>query len=189
LVEKTGLRQEALQWLEADLAARARFLQKNPLVAIGIVDDLQHWQKDPDLAEVRDDKELANLAEEERAAWQKFWTQVGTLYKQARAAFSQTDHKGQLSDKVREKSHPLKMVAGKTYVIDMTSAQFDTYLRLEDDKGKVLAENDDISPQNLNSRIIFPCKQDGSYRIVATSFQQAGRGTYVLIIREFPSKR
>ena len=81
------------------------------------------------------------------------------------------------------------MTAGKTYMIDMSSAQFDTYLRLEDDKGKVLAENDNISPENLNSRIIFTCKQDGSYRIVATSFQQAGRGAYVLTIREFPAKK
>src|SRR5262249_34840063 len=64
---------------------------------------------------VRDDKELAKLAEEERAAWRKFWTQVGTLYKQARAAFSQTDHEGQLSDNEREQSHPLKMTAGKTF--------------------------------------------------------------------------
>jgi rhodanese-related sulfurtransferase len=51
-----------------------------------------------------------------------------------------------------------------------------TNLRLEDDKGKVLAENDDISPQNLNSRIVFHCKQAGRHRIVTTSFQQAGRG-------------
>jgi hypothetical protein len=189
LKEKTGLRQEALQWLQADLAARARFLQKNPLLAIRMVEDLQHWQKDPDLVEVRHDKELDKLAVEERAAWQKFWTGVKALSKQARAAFSQTEHKGQLSDNEREQSHPLQMTAGKTYMIDMTSAQFDTYLRLEDDKGKVLAENDDISPQNLNSRIIFPCKEDGNYRIVATSYQQAGRGAYVLIIREFPSKR
>jgi len=186
---KTGLRQDALQWLEADLAARARFFQKNPLLAIRIIDDLQHWQKDPDLAEVRDDKELAKLAEEERAAWQKLWTEVAALSKQARAAYTQTEHKGQLSVKEREQSHPLKMTAGKTYMIDMTSAEFDTYLRLEDDKGKVLAENDDISDENLNSRIIFNCKEDGNYRIVATSFQQTGRGAYVLIIREFPSKR
>jgi len=189
LKEKTDLRQQALQWLEADLAARARFLQKNPLLAIRIIDDLQQWQKDPDLAEVRDDNELATLAVEQRAAWQKFWTQVGALAKQARAAFSQTERQGQLTDKEREQSHPLKMTAGKTYMIDMTSAEFDTYLRLEDDKGKVLAENDDISDENLNSRIIFNCKEDGNYRIVATSFQQTGRGAYVLIIREFPSKR
>jgi hypothetical protein len=41
----------------ADLAARVGFLKKNPLVAFRIVDDLQHWQKDPDLTVVRDDKE------------------------------------------------------------------------------------------------------------------------------------
>jgi hypothetical protein len=81
------------------------------------------------------------------------------------------------------------MTAGKTYMIDMSSAQFDTYLRLEDDKGKVMAENDDISPENLNSRIIFNCKEGGNYRIVATSYRQAGRGAYVLTIREFPAKK
>jgi tetratricopeptide (TPR) repeat protein len=187
--EKVGLRQKALKWLQADLAARARFLEKNPLLAIRIVDDLQHWQKDPDLTEVRNDKELDKLAGEERAAWQKFWTQVGALSKEARAAFSQTEHQGKLSDKEREQSYPVKMTAGKTYMIDMSSAQFDTYLRLENDKGKVLAVNDDISPQNLNSRIIFSCKEDGNYRIVATSFQHAGRGAFVLIICEFQNKR
>jgi hypothetical protein len=79
------------------------------------------------------------------------------------------------------------MTAGKTYITDMSSAQFGTYLRLENVRGKVLADN--IGPQNLNSRIIFDCKQDGNYRIVASSEQQAGRGAYVLIIREFPNKR
>ena len=187
--EKVGLRQEALQWLQADLAARAGFLKKNPLVAFRIVDDLQNWQKDPDLTVVRDDKELDKLPGEEGAAWQKFWIQVAALSKQARATFSQTEHQGQLSAEERQQSYPLKMTAGKTYMIDMSSAQFDTYLRLENDKGKVLAENDDISDENLNSRIIFNCKEDGNYRIVATSYQQAGRGAYVLIIREFPSKR
>jgi tetratricopeptide (TPR) repeat protein len=187
--EKNSLRQEALQWLQADLAARARFLEKNPLLAIRIIDDLQHWQKDPDLAVVRDDKELVKLTGEERAAWQKFWTQVQALSKQARAAFNQIEHQGQLSDKEREQSYPFKMTLGKTYMINMSSAQFDTYLRLENDKGKVLAENNNISPQNVNSRIIFSCKEDGSYRIVATSFQQAGRGAYVLTVREFPAKK
>jgi hypothetical protein len=187
--QKVGLRQEALQWLQADLAAHAHYLKQEPPFAIRIIDELQYWQKDPALAVVRDDKELAKLAGEQRANWQKFWTQVEALSKQARAAFSQTEHQGKLSDKQREQSYPLKMNAGKTYMIDMSSAQFDTYLRLEDDKGKVLAEDDDISDENLNSRIIFNCKEDGNYRIVATSFQQAGRGTYVVTIREFQSKR
>jgi tetratricopeptide (TPR) repeat protein len=189
VAEKNGLRQQALQWLQADLTARTRYLEKVPLLAMRVVHDMQHWQKDPDLVVVRDDKELDRLADAERTAWQKFWTEVEALSKRARAAYGQTEYQGQLSDNEREQSHPLKMTAGKTYMIDMASAQFDTYLRLEDDKGKVLAENDDISPQNLQSQIIFSCKQDGTYRIVATSFQQVGRGTYVLIIREFQSKR
>jgi hypothetical protein len=51
----------------------------------------------------------------------------------------------------------------------------------------LLAENDDISPQNLNSRIIFTPKQDGMYRIVATSFRREGRGQYSMTVREFKS--
>jgi hypothetical protein len=81
------------------------------------------------------------------------------------------------------------MAAGKTYVIDLSSAKFDTYLRLEDDNGKLLAENDDISPANPNSRLIFTAPRDGSYRIVATSFQQRGTGTYSLIVREFAARK
>ncbi len=58
-------------------------------------------------------------------------------------------------------------------------------MKLEDPHGKLLAENDDISPDNQNSRLIFNAPRDGSYRIVATSFEQAGRGPYLLTIREF----
>jgi hypothetical protein len=74
-------------------------------------------------------------------------------------------------------------------VIEMQSKQFNTYLRLEDAKGKTLAENDDIdaAAKNLNSRILFMPKADGVYRIVATSFQQKGRGEYEIIAREYTS--
>ena len=81
------------------------------------------------------------------------------------------------------------MSAGNTYVMDMTSKDFDTYLRLETAQRKVLAENDDIAPDNLNSRIIFAPKEDGLYRIVATSYQQLGTGAYVLRIRELQRKK
>jgi serine protease Do len=80
------------------------------------------------------------------------------------------------------------MSAGRTYVIDLESAQFDAYLRLEDPKGKVLAENDDISPDNQNSRIVFTAPADGTYRLVATSFQQRGTGSYTLTIRVLAGK-
>ncbi|GEM_PF-6169959 len=37
--------------------------------------------------------------------------------------------------------------------------------------GRLLAENDDIGPDNLNSRPIFNPPADGVYRILATSFE------------------
>ena len=62
-----------------------------------------------------------------------------------------------------------------TYVIDMRSKRFDTYLRLENAEGRPLAKNDDISRQNQNSRIVFTPSTNGVYRLTATSYQQRGR--------------
>jgi hypothetical protein len=83
----------------------------------------------------------------------------------------------------------VKLTAGKPVVVEMQSKQFDTYLRLEDANGKTLAENDDIdlAAKNLNSRILFMPKDDGVYRVIATSFQQKGRGEYEIIVREYGS--
>jgi pre-peptidase len=121
---------------------------------------------------------------------QNLWAEIESLAKQARASYTQTEHKGQLTANVGEQSHPIKMNAGKTYVIDMESSQFDTLLRLHDDKVKVVAENDDISyPDNLNSRIVFTVPADGTYHIIATSFQQRGVGAYTITVREFAVKK
>src|SRR5262249_52773793 len=48
--EKSGLRQEVLKWLQADLSAHSRDLKQEPLLGIGMVEVIQRWQKDPDLA-------------------------------------------------------------------------------------------------------------------------------------------
>src|SRR5262249_41467442 len=72
--------------------------------------------------------------------------------------------------------------AGTIYVIDMASKDFDTYLRLEDSDKKQLAENDDIAPDNLNSRIVFKAPKDDTYRIIATAFK--GTGAYTLTVRK-----
>ena len=42
---------------------------------------LNHWKKDPDLAGVRDDEELAKLPEAEREAWKTLWADVAALLK------------------------------------------------------------------------------------------------------------
>ena len=95
---------------------------------------------------------------------------------------------GSLSAKETSKVHEIKMTAGKSYMIDMESIDFDPFLKLEDAQGKLLAENNDISPNNHNSRILFIPPQDGTYRIIATSFQQQGQGQYEIILRTFVGK-
>lgn len=40
---------------------------------------LRHWQKDADLAGVRDAEPLGKLPETERQAWQQLWTDVAAL--------------------------------------------------------------------------------------------------------------
>ena len=142
------------------------------------------WQTDPALAGVRDEKELAQLTVEEQKSWRQFWTDASQLAKKTRAAFTETIHKGTLSAKKREEKHEWKLQAGQVIIIDMESPDFDTFLRLEDDKGKELDHNDDISNENLNSRLVFIAPKDGVYRIVATSFEQRGQGAYTLTIRQ-----
>ncbi len=52
-----------------------------------------------------------------------------------------------------------------------------------------MAENDDISKADLNSRIVFTPSTTGVYRLIATSYQQRGRGAYEIIVREFARKK
>jgi peroxiredoxin len=80
------------------------------------------------------------------------------------------------------KVHLVPLKAGTTYTIDMVSRELDSYLRLEDPRGKQLAEDDD-SGGNLNAQIVFDCEKDGVYRIIATSFNPNGAGRYVLTVK------
>jgi hypothetical protein len=82
------------------------------------------------------------------------------------------------------KIYTVKLSAGKTYQIDMESEDLDAFLRLEDAAGKRLAENDDVSPDNLNARIVFKCQTDGTYRIIATTFDDGETGAFLLKIRQ-----
>jgi hypothetical protein len=78
------------------------------------------------------------------------------------------------------KVHTLKMAKDKTYVIELQSTDFDSYLRLEDADGKQLA-NDDDGGGFPNARLRFTAPRDGEYRIIATSFN-AKTGRYTLKI-------
>jgi hypothetical protein len=47
---------------------------------------LRHWQKDPDLAGLRDPDALARLPAAERAACSRFWTDVAALLQRTQGA-------------------------------------------------------------------------------------------------------
>jgi hypothetical protein len=142
-------------------------------------------QTDLDLTAMRKESELAKLSKEEQSDWKSLWTEFNDVMLKLQSEFPVSESKGNLTAAQPEQVHDVKMRAGRVYLIDMASASFDTYLRLEDSKSNVLAFNDDISAKDLNSRIIFTARTDGNYRVVATSYQNAGRGPYTLRIAEF----
>jgi tetratricopeptide (TPR) repeat protein len=70
--ERARLRQQALDWLRADLALWAKRADRRQAL-------LGRWQDAADLAGVRDAAALATLPADERAAWQKLWAEVAAL--------------------------------------------------------------------------------------------------------------
>src|SRR5262249_42446647 len=139
------LRNQALTWLRADLdcfnkwgadrgvpfgdpRGTSRFWTFHS--RLDLIERLAHAQKDPDFKGVRDS--LATLPDSEQAAWRKLWDDTDQLLKQARGSVSQTTLQGVLTDKAHQQSHDQQLQAGKEYVIDMTSKDFDTYLKFLD---------------------------------------------------------
>jgi tetratricopeptide (TPR) repeat protein len=185
---RTTMRTQAYKWLYADLDAyRKLFQEKQPHAVLAIANTLPELQKTRALATVRDEPNLGKLPEEERKPWQKLWTDVEQLRKQTHGMFKEASRlSGMVTAKETKSVHEMKLKAGTTYVIDLESKAFDTFLRLEDAQGKKLVENDDITPGiDLNSRLIFTPPTDGTYRIIASAFNQSGAGAYTLTIREF----
>jgi hypothetical protein len=98
------------------------------------------------------------------------------------ARLAANDPKDRVRKNAAAKMYLVKMTADKTYTIDMESEEFDTFLRLEDEKGKELAQDDD-SGGDLNARLTFRAPASGTYRVIATSFE-GGTGPFQLRIRE-----
>jgi serine/threonine-protein kinase len=78
--EKVRLRKQALDWLRADLALRTKQLDSGqPADRTAAQQALQHWQKDSDLAGLRDPDALAKLPPAEREACTQLWAEVTAL--------------------------------------------------------------------------------------------------------------
>ena len=89
-----GLRRQALAWLRADLALRARLLQGGKSIdgAVTI------WQTEPALASVRDPAALAKLPDAERQQWGRLWADVAALLAADPLAHGRSDAAGRQWD-------------------------------------------------------------------------------------------
>jgi hypothetical protein len=75
------------------------------------------------------------------------------------------------------------MIEGKTYQIDMTSAAFDSYLRLENFAGQEVAADDD-SGGFPHARIVYRAPKTEDYTIIATTFGGGSTGKYRVMVKE-----
>jgi predicted Zn finger-like uncharacterized protein len=82
--------------------------------------------------------------------------------------------------------YTISLTAGRTYQIDMmkkANSPLDPFLRLEDPAGRQLAFDDD-GGEGLNSRIVFQCPADGTYRIAALTAVLGRVGAYTLTVTQ-----
>jgi serine/threonine-protein kinase len=84
-MDRAELRYSALCWLQEHLGAGVLLLAQQPGAVGAVRQNLLHWQKDPNLAGVRDSDSLAKLPEAEQVAWLNFWAEVDTQLRQTRA--------------------------------------------------------------------------------------------------------
>jgi WD40 repeat protein/serine/threonine protein kinase/tetratricopeptide (TPR) repeat protein len=73
-------RKQALSWLEADLQLWSEQLKATAEQARGqALGNLRRWQRDADLAGLRDEAGLAKLPKDEQPAWRRLWARVDEL--------------------------------------------------------------------------------------------------------------
>jgi tetratricopeptide (TPR) repeat protein len=85
--ERARLRQQAFDWLRADLVLWTKQLELGKSADRAAVQQaLRYWQQDADLAGLRHATALAKLPAEEQKAFAQLWADVATLLKKAETA-------------------------------------------------------------------------------------------------------
>jgi hypothetical protein len=78
--------------------------------------------------------------------------------------------------------YDLRLAREDTVTIDLQSSDFDAYLVLEDNHGRVIAENDDAAPGTTDAQIRLRLDA-GAYRVGVTSYEPHGTGQFSLAVR------
>jgi tetratricopeptide (TPR) repeat protein len=86
---KRRWRQQALEWLKADLTAWSKISESGPLQSRQrLLSAIQEWKIDADLAGLRDQRELAKIPHDEQDACRALWGQVDALLAKAHGSGS-----------------------------------------------------------------------------------------------------
>ena len=72
--------------------------------------------------------------------------------------------------------------AGQAVILTLTSAEFDTYLILQNSAGANLSTNDDSSDVETNSSIVFVLPETGTYQVLANALYEGEGGDYQLSV-------
>jgi tetratricopeptide (TPR) repeat protein len=92
--ERARLRRQALTWLRAELALRAKPVAgSRPGDRDAARQALKHWLEDPDLAGVRGEA-LAKLPEAERQPWRQLWADVAETLARAQCQAAEPNRRG-----------------------------------------------------------------------------------------------
>jgi serine/threonine protein kinase/Flp pilus assembly protein TadD len=85
--ERACWRQQAIQWLRAELAGYARLLEKGkPEDGRMVQQKLRRWQRDQDLAGLRDPEVVATLPADEHEGCKQLWAEVEVLIRTSDSA-------------------------------------------------------------------------------------------------------
>lgn len=97
-----------------------------------------------------------------------------------------TDADEKLPDESPFDVYTFEASAGDHIVVEMTSAEVDTYLAMDADEMDEVIENDDMAEGNTNSKIEYTATADGEFTVIATCFDPAARGAYTVTITVTP---
>ena len=89
-------------------------------------------------------------------------------------------------DPIKNTYYAVYLLSGrkdKQITIEINSSEFDPVLIILKPNGQLVAINDDIAPDNLNSRIVFTLPEDGKYQVMVQASQAGEMGNYQLKVR------
>jgi hypothetical protein len=82
-----------------------------------------------------------------------------------------------------ERTFEMELIAGRRYIIDMQSADFDAFIRLTNMEGAIVSF-EDVCGAMKNARVIYEPTVTGTYRVIAASGSERTTGTFRLCVNE-----